>query len=172
MVNSDRMRNYIVGKVTRVVWSSPKLQEPSWWTCDHRSIALTGISRIQEMVLSYKLVRTWWRHDAYFSRDTVLLQSWFVESHGKCLPRPNPDIKKRRHLKRQLGVPLTVYIWHLLCSLGSLGDFFTHKYQRYRAHTGISHRGTLGSGYIQLSPEHFLKSWLVNLPPLTYPPKK
>ena len=29
----------------------------------------------------------------------------------------------------------------------------THKYPLYRAYIGISHRGTLGSGYIQLSPD-------------------
>lgn len=34
-----------------------------------------------EMVLSHKLVKPWCRHDAYFSRDTVLLQSSFVVNH-------------------------------------------------------------------------------------------
>ena len=28
-----------------------------------------------------------------------------------------------------------------------------NSHYRYRAYIGISHRGTLGSGYIQLSPE-------------------
>lgn len=42
-----RMRNSIVGKVTGVVWSSTKSQEPSWSTCDHGSIALTEISRYE-----------------------------------------------------------------------------------------------------------------------------
>ena len=38
-------------------------------------------------------------------------------------------------------------------NLGILGDEKTHKYPVYRAYIGISHKGTLGSGYIQLSPE-------------------
>ncbi len=47
--------------------------------------------------------------------------------------------------KGQLGVPLAVYPWYLLCSLGILGDynFITHKYPLYRAWKGISHRGVL-----------------------------
>ncbi len=35
---------------------------------------------------------------------------------------------------------------------GFLG-IMTHEYPLYRAYIGISNRGTLGSGYIQLSPE-------------------
>jgi len=31
--------------------------------------------------------------------------------------------------------------WYLLCPLGILGDFFTHKYPLYSAYIGISHRG-------------------------------
>ena len=31
--------------------------------------------------------------------------------------------------------------------------FICIKYQLYRAYIGVSHRGTLGSGYIQLSPD-------------------
>ena len=55
--------------------------------------------------------------------------------------------KTIEHVKGQLGVPLTVYPWYLLCStLGFLG-IITHKYPRdidlYRAYIGISHRGTL-----------------------------
>ena len=46
-------------------------------------------------------------------------------------------------LKGQLGVPLPVYPWYLLCStLGFLG-IITHKYPLYGAYIGISHRGTL-----------------------------
>ena len=45
-------------------------------------------------------------------------------------------------IKGQLGVPLTVYPWSLLCSLGFLG-IITHKYPLSRAYIGISHRGTL-----------------------------
>ncbi len=53
------------------------------------------------------------------------------------------------NIKGQLGVPLTVYPWYLLCSLEIRGDL-THKYPLNRAYIGISHRVTLGSGYIQL----------------------
>ena len=38
------------------------------------------------------------------------------------------------------GVALTMYPWHLLCSLGILGDY---KSPLYRAYMGISPRGTL-----------------------------
>ena len=31
--------------------------------------------------------------------------------------------------------------------------YYMHKYQLYRAYIGVSHKGTLGSGYIQLSPD-------------------
>ena len=49
------------------------------------------------------------------------------------------------NVKGQLGVPLTVYPWYLLCSLGIQGflGIITHKYQLYRAYIGIPHRGTL-----------------------------
>ncbi len=40
-------------------------------------------------------------------------------------------------IKGQLGVPLTVYPWYLLCSLGILGDYNP----LYRAYIGISHDG-------------------------------
>ena len=52
-------------------------------------------------------------------------------------------LKRRTPLKGQLGVPLTVYPWYLLCStLGFLG-IITHKYPLYKAYMGISHRGAL-----------------------------
>ena len=54
-----------------------------------------------------------------------------------------------------MGVPRSrTYTTHGIYwgfSDGILGDQKTHKYQLYRTHTGISHRGTLGPGYIQLS---------------------
>ena len=59
------------------------------------------------------------------------------------------------HIKGQLGVPLTVYPWYLLCPLGILGDFFTHKYPRdIGPIKEVPIRGTLGSGYIHLSPDY------------------
>ena len=43
----------------------------------------------------------------------------------------------------QLGVPLAVYPWYLLCSLGILKGLQPIKYPRYRAYIGISQKGTL-----------------------------
>ncbi len=43
--------------------------------------------------------------------------------------------------------------WYLLCSLGIIGDEKTHEYPLSRAYIGISYKGTLGPGYIQLSPD-------------------
>ena len=37
-------------------------------------------------------------------------------------------------------------------------DYITHKYPLYRAYIGISHRGTLGSGYILAYPKKQWKS--------------
>ena len=43
---------------------------------------------------------------------------------------PTKYRKQPLTIKGQLGVPLTVYPWYLLCSLGILGDEKTHKFPR------------------------------------------
>ena len=53
----------------------------------------------------------------------------------------------------RVGAPKSVPMVFIVFNLGIVGDEKTHKYPLYRASIGISHRGTLGSGYIQLSPE-------------------
>ena len=52
-----------------------------------------------------------------------------------------------------LRVPMVP--WYLLCSLGILGDYkpITHKYPLYWAEKGISHKGYVGRGSFQLSPD-------------------
>ncbi len=69
-------------------------------------------------------------------------------------------------IKGQLGVPLTVYPWYLLCSLGFL-EIITHKYQLYRAYIGIFHRGTLVGVHPCLSPETTQLSQATNPDELT-----
>ena len=59
--------------------------------------------------------------------------------------------KLESKIKGQLGVPVTVPIVFTVFSKDSWG-IITHKYLLYMAYIGICHRGTLGSGYIQLSP--------------------
>ena len=74
-----------------------------------------------------------------------------------------PQLKgptKTLTFKGQLGVPLTVYPWYLLCSLRILGD--QNKIPIIWAYIGISHRGPpLGSGlHPCLSPETFPPKFL------------
>ena len=50
----------------------------------------------------------------------LLLRSKFLQIQGSCILYMPCDAPM---VKGQLGVPLTVYPWYLLCSLGILGDY-------------------------------------------------
>ena len=57
----------------------------------------------------------------------------------------------------------------IVFSKGSLG-IITHKYLLYRAYIGISHRGTLGPGYSQLSPDTVSVKELLGLGSVVFAP--
>ena len=59
---------------------------------------------------------------------------------GVLLPEKNDNVLQT--FRAQLGVPLKVYPWYLLCSLGVLGDY-NPIHTQHRAYIGIFDRGTL-----------------------------
>ena len=77
---------------------------------------------------------------------------------GVLLPEKTDNVLQT--FKGQLGVPLKVYPWYLLCSLGVLGDY-NPIYTQHRAYIGIFDRGTLVG-------VHPTISW--NIPPANYHP--
>ena len=70
-----------------------------------------------------------WGGDVYLWNNTMFWGTWrmTVSPGRKKYPFPiqtSQGLKKRNSsFKGQLGVPLTVYPWNLLCSLGILGDY-------------------------------------------------
>ena len=85
----------------------------------------------------------------------------FVGPLKKCQPRYTCHMSLKQYaagivwdlLFEEVFPKNSVYPWYLLCSLGILGDYNSYRYPRHRSCIGTSHRGTLGQGYIQLSPE-------------------
>ena len=95
-------------------------------------------------------------------RYAMPFSTWQLCSPQKVEPFDRLENGGLRHLSRDkdgctpnVRVPM-VFSW---CSTLGLLGIITHKYPLYRAYIGISHRGTLGSGYIQLSPEPWIFCW-------------
>ena len=88
----------------------------------------------------------------FFSSIAFWICELFSLTHSCALPSQEKPLFLNhvtlchsQNIKGQLGVPLTVYPWYLLCSLGILGDYNPWISTIY-GYIGISHRGYVGRG--------------------------